>query len=87
MFQLHGIFKKEEIKEFTRKDGTPGSNRIIFIEPIGNVYPIKVNLTDMDLKIGKVGDKITLDVAVFPYSIVDKKRKRAFLDVYIPTKK
>jgi len=87
MFKLTGILKKEEIDEFTCKDGTPGKKRILFIEPIGSIYPIKVNISDMDLKVGKQGETVTLDVNIFPYYIVDKKRKRAFADYYIPNKK
>lgn len=86
MFVLKGTLKKEELREFTRKDGTPGQSRTLFIEPVGSVYPIKVNVSDMDLKVGKEGDVVTLNVQVFPYTIVDKKRKRAFMDVYIPNK-
>lgn len=87
MFKLTGTIKKEEIREFTRKDGTEGKSRTLFIEPEGSIYPIKVNLTDMELKVGKQGDKVTLEVAIFPYYIQDKKRKRAFVDYYIPNRK
>ena len=87
MFKLTGVLKKEEIREFTRKDGTQGQSRTLFIEPEGSVYPIKVNVSDMDLKVGKQGEKVSLDVAIFPYCIQDKKRKRAFADYYIPSKK
>ena len=87
MFKLTGVLKKEEVREFTRKDGSQGQSRTLFIEPIGSVYPIKVNVSDMDLKIGKQGETVTLDVNIFPYYIVDKKRKRAFADYYIPNKK
>ena len=87
MFKLTGIHKKEEIRDFTRKDGTQGQSRTLFIEPEGSVYPIKVNVSDMDLKVGKQGEKVSLDVAIFPYYIQDKKRKRAFADYYIPNNK
>ena len=87
MFKLTGVLKKEEIREFTRKDGTQGQSRTLFIEPEGSVYPIKVNVSDMDLKVGKQGEKVSLDVAIFPYYIQDKKRKRAFADYYIPSNK
>lgn len=87
MFKLTGILKKEEIRDFTRKDGTQGQSRTLFIEPEGSVYPIKVNVSDMDLKVGKQGEKVSLDVAIFPYYIQDKKRKRAFADYYIPNNK
>ena len=87
MFKLTGILKKEEINEFTRKDGTDGKSKTLFIEPQGSIYPIKVNVSDVDYKAGKQGETITLDIDIFPYQIVDKKRKRAFADYFIPNKK
>ena len=87
MFKLTGILKKEEIKEFTRKDGTQGKNKSFFIEPLGSIYPIRVNTMDADLKIGKQGETVTIEVSIFPYTIEDKKRKKAFADYYIPNKK
>jgi len=87
MFKLTGTLKKEEIREFTRKDGTQGQSKTLFIEPEGSIYPIKVNISDIDLKVGKQGESVTLEVAIFPYYIQDKKRKRAFADYYIPIKK
>ena len=87
MFKLTGILKKEEIREFTRKDGTQGKSKSLFIEPQGSVYPVKVNVADVDLKVGKQGETITVEVAVFPYYIQDGKRKKAFADYYIPNKK
>ncbi|NCT54838.1 hypothetical protein GW758_02700 [Candidatus Falkowbacteria bacterium] len=87
MMKITGILKKEEIREFTRKDGTQGKSKSLFIEPQGSVYPIKVNVSDVDLKVGKQGETITVEVAVFPYYIQDGKRKKAFADFYIPNKK
>lgn len=87
MFKLTGILKKEETREYSKKDGTQGKSRILFIEPEGTIYPVRVNLADMDAKVGKIGEKVTLDIEVFPYVIEDKKRKRAFCDFYIPNKK
>ena len=87
MFKLSGILKKEVIQEFTYKDGSKGKNKSFFIEPQGSIYPIKVNVSDIDLKIGKQGDNVTIDVEIFPYYIVDKKRKKAFVNYYIPNKK
>jgi hypothetical protein len=84
MFTLKGTLKKETIREFTRKDGTQGQSRELYIEPEGSLYPVKVNVSNMDLKIGKEGDVVTLKVEVFPYTFVDKQRKKAFLDVYVP---
>ena len=87
MFLLKGILKKEEIREFTKRDGSQGKSKTLFIEPAGSVYPVKVNVSDIDMKIGKQGETVTVDVAVFPYYIQDKKRKKAFADYYIPNKK
>ena len=87
MFRLTGILKKEEIREFKRRDGTMGKSKTLFIEPTGSIYPVKVTTADADLKIGKQGETVTVDVAIFPYHIQDKKRKKAFSDIYIPNKK
>lgn len=87
MFKLSGILKRIEEKTFIRKNGEQGSSRILYVEPDGSVYPVKVNVQDKEMKFGKEGDKIILDVSIFPYHIQDKKRKRAFVDYYIPNKK
>lgn len=87
MFKITGILKKEETKEFTRRDGTLGKSRTLFIEPEGSIYPVRVNVNDMDLKIGKQGEKITLDVEIYPFYYQNKLRQKAFMDIYIPNKK
>lgn len=87
MFTLTGILKKEEIREFVRKDGSEGKSKILYIEPEGSVYPVKVSVADANYKAGKIGEKVSLNISVYSYHIVDKKRKRAFSDYYIPTKK
>ena len=87
MYKLTGILKKEEVREYTRKSGEQGKSRTLFIEPEGTIYPVKVNVSDMDFKFGKIGEKVTLDVAIFPYYIQNKQRERAFMDIYIPNKK
>lgn len=87
MFKLTGTLKKEEIQEFTRKDGTNGKSKLLFVEPVGSIYPIKVKVNDLDLKTGKIGDTITLDVDVYPYYFQDKMRKKALVDYYVPNKK
>ena len=86
MFKLTGILKKEITKDFTRKDGTSGKIREIFIETQDGIYPIKVNVPE-DMKICKEGETITLDVQVFPYYFQDKRRRKAFADFYVPNKK
>ena len=87
MYKLTGILKKEEVREYTRKTGEQGKSRTLFIEPEGTIYPVKVNISDMDFKVGKIGEKITLDVAIFPFYIQNKQRQRAYMDIYIPNKK
>jgi len=87
MFKITGILKKEEVNEFTRKDGTQGKNKSFFIEPQGSIYPIRINVSDIDLKIGKVGETVSIEVDIFPYYFQDSIRKKAFVDYYIPNKK
>lgn len=87
MFKITGLIKKVVTKEFTRRDGTQGSGREVYLEPTGSLYPVKINIQDMDFKIGKEGETVTLDVEIFPYYYQDKKRKKAFADYYIPNKK
>ncbi|NCN25453.1 hypothetical protein COT94_02085 [Candidatus Falkowbacteria bacterium CG10_big_fil_rev_8_21_14_0_10_37_14] len=86
MLKLTGTIKKEELKDYTRKDGTQAKLRELYIEPDGSIYPIKVNVSDLELKVGKVGDKVTIDVEIFPFYFMDKKRRKAFVDYYIPAK-
>ena len=86
MFKLTGVLKREEIKDYTRKDGTQTKIRSLYIEPQGSLYPIKVNVPDLDLKLGKQGETITVDIEIFPYYFQDKKRRKAFTNFYIPNK-
>lgn len=86
MYKLTGVLKKEEINEFTKKDGMTGKSKILFIEPLGSIYPVKVSVADLDFKVGKIGEVVTVDVEIFPYFIQDRKRKKAFADIYIPKK-
>ncbi len=87
MLKLIGILKKEEIQEFKKKDGSQGKSKVLYIEPEGSIYPVRVNVGDTEFKTGKVGEKITLDVAVYPYYWQDKQRKKALVDYFVPTKK
>ena len=87
MYRLIGVLKKEETQEYVCKDGTPGKKRILFVEPEGSIYPVKVSVSDMDLKAGKIGEKVTLDVEIYPFYIQNKTRQKAFMDIYIPNKK
>ncbi len=83
MFILKGIIKEDKNENFTRKDGTPGVKRSLFIEPAGSIYPIKVGVP-LEKNYGKVGASIEILVNIFPYYYIDKQRKRAFLSVYVP---
>jgi len=83
MFILRGVIKDDRVESFTRKDGTSGEKRILFVEPIGSIYPQAVDVP-LAKKYGKVGDKVELEVNVYPYCFVDKQKRRAFLSVYIP---
>jgi hypothetical protein len=82
--KIKGIFKQEEVKKYTRKDGTPGEIKNIFIEPEGSIYPIKVNTMNMDFKPGKIGSTVELEISVYPYYFQDGQKRKAFIDYYIP---
>jgi len=86
MIKIKGILKKEEVKQFVKKDGSRGEIKNFFIEPEGTIYPIKISTTNVDLKIGKEGGVVELGVSVFPYYFQDGKKKKALLDYYIPNK-
>ena len=88
MLKVIGTLKRDRIREYTTKSGESGSSREVFVLSDENnaCYPIKVNVADKELKVGKLGEKVELSVDIFPYYIVDGKRKRAFVDIYIPNK-
>lgn len=86
MFRITGTLKKEEVQTFTRRNGEQGQKRILFIEPEGSIYPVKVSLPDMERKVGKEGDVVTLDVEVYPFYFDNGRRKRANVDFYVPNK-
>jgi hypothetical protein len=83
MFYIKGSIKDDKQENYTRKDGTAGQKRILFIEPEGSIYPVKVDVP-LDKKYGKVGDKVEIKVNVAAFHFVDKQRRRAFLSVYVP---
>lgn len=86
MFNIKGTLKKDDINEFTKKDGTTVQKRIIFLEPEGSIFPIKIYINDKDLDLGKIGDIINLDVNVYPYYFLDKKVRRANVNFYVSNK-
>ena len=83
MFILKGKVKDEKIENFIRKDGTPGTKRSVFIDTLGSIYPVKVNVP-MNRDYGQVGSEVEIAVNLFPYCYVDKQRQRAFLSIYVP---
>ncbi len=85
MYRITGILKKEEVEKYTRNDGTQGQSKYLYIELPDTVYPIKVKAPNAEYKVGKVGETVTVGVEMFPFTIVDKKRKKAFIDIYIPS--
>jgi len=83
MFYIKGTIKDDKIENFTRKDGTPGQKRLLYIEPLNSIYPITVNVP-LNKDYGKIGAKVEVEVKVYPFSFVNKERQRAFLSVYVP---
>jgi hypothetical protein len=86
MFLIKGIIKKDEVKEFTKKDGTTVQKRFIFLEPEGSIFPIKISIGDQKLDLGKTGDQISLDVNVYPFYFQDRQIKRASVNYYVSNK-
>lgn len=82
MFILKGKIKDDKTKDFVSKAGVPGVVRSLFIDPVGSVFPIKVNVP-IDRDFGPVGSEVELDVNAYPYNYVDGVRQRAFLSVYV----
>lgn len=83
MFYIKGTIKNDKIENFTRKDGTPGQKRLLYIEPLNSIYPITVNVP-LNKDYGEIGAKVEVEVKVYPFSFVNKERQRAFLSVYVP---
>ena len=83
MFYIKGTLKDDKIENFTRKDGTPGQKRLLYVEPLNSIYPITVNVP-LNKDYGKIGAKVEVEVKVYPFSFVNKERQRAFLSVYVP---
>lgn len=82
MFYIKGVIKDDKLENFTRKDGTPGQKRSLYIEPVNSIYPITVNVP-IGKDYGQIGDKVEIEVKVFPFSFVNKQRLKAFLSVYV----
>jgi hypothetical protein len=83
MYYIKGKIKDDKTIDFTRKDGTPGQKRTLYLEPIGSIYPVSVNVP-LNKSYGKVGDSIELKVKIYPFSFNDKQRQRAFMSIYVP---
>ena len=83
MFYIKGTIKDDKIENFTRKDGTPGQKRLLYIEPTGSIYPVAVSVP-LTKDYGTIGAKAEIEVKIFPFSFVNKQRQRAFLSVYVP---
>ena len=83
MFYIKGIIKDDKTESFTRKDGTPGQKRMLYIEPLGSIYPVAVNVP-LTKDYGEIGAKVEIEVSIYPFSLVNKQRQRALLSVYVP---
>jgi hypothetical protein len=82
MFYIKGLIRDDKQEDFSRKDGTVGRKRTLFIEPEGNIFSEKVDFP-LDEKAGKVGDKVDMKVNIYPYYFLDGVRKRAYLSIYV----
>ncbi len=92
MFKIVRILKGEEIEEYTCKDGSLGRSKKVFIEPEGSIYPVKIAIADADYKVGKKGERVSLDVRVYPFMFKKQadgsnQRQKAMMNIYVPLKK
>ena len=82
MFYIKGTIKKDKIEDFTRKDGTPGQKRILYVEPLNSIYPVAVTVP-ISHDYGKIGASVEIEVNIYPFSFVNKQRQKAFLSIYV----
>ncbi|MFH1641768.1 MAG: hypothetical protein ABIC04_02620 [Nanoarchaeota archaeon] len=83
MLKLEGIIKKIEVEEYVKKDLTAGSKRWLYVERQHSIFPVTVEVTNNDLKLGKEGDKISIDVGIDAfYWESPKVRKKAKYKLY-----
>ncbi|MBL7058516.1 hypothetical protein ISS03_04210 [Patescibacteria group bacterium] len=84
MISIKGLLRKEEVKTYPKKDGTTGTSKTVYIEPIGEISSIAVGIPP-EMKVGKQGEVVIINgLSLFPYIYEDGKRKRTELSVYIP---
>lgn len=74
MLKLTGILRKEEIKEFPRRNGETGREKILYIEPEGYIRSIMVHAPDTSLPLGEIGEMLELSVKVYAYPTKDGKK-------------
>ena len=86
MFNIKGIIRKDDINEFTKKDGSVVRKRIIYLEPEGSIFPLKIYIDDQNLEIGKVGESVNLNVNIYPFYFLGNKIKRASVNFYVSAK-
>lgn len=84
MLILHGTLRRDEVKEFTKKDGSTVEKRIIHVEPSGSIYPIKISIEDHGLKLGNIGSEVSINVKVYPYYFHEGKMMRAKVNYFTP---
>lgn len=86
MLTITGTLKKDELKEFIKKDNSSVKKRIIYIEPKNSIFPIKISIEDQSLNLGNLGEEISLGVIAYPYYFKDGRMVKANLNFYVPKK-
>lgn len=89
MFKLKGTLKRVDVKEVTNKNGETVQVKTLVVEPENDVFPVMVKVNDATADYGKEGDKINVDVRVYPWHWEDTKsgtvrKAKSNLDIYIP---
>lgn len=86
MINVTGILKADGIRTYRKKDGSEGKARFIYILPEGGLFPVQININDLDLDVGKIGDEVSFAVQTYPFYFKDGKRIKANLAFFIPKK-
>lgn len=84
MFSLNGTVRAIDRQSYTNKDGVLGEKIYLIVEPVGRYVSERVKVNDLSMPLPKVGDLVQLPVNAYAYTIKDKKRQPAYLDLYIP---
>ena len=60
MISIKGVLRREEVKTYPKKDGTTGTSKTVYIEPVGEISSTAVGIPP-DMKVGKEGEIVVIN--------------------------